>query len=110
MHTPGPWHRNIRPATRYPTIYAGDAPNHVHVAHLATRGIDAETAEANCDLITQAPAMLAALQWLLDDMTDAGEHADPATGTVYDSVANARAVLIAAGGTVHQPTKPTANE
>lgn len=56
-HTRGPWGRNIKPASKYNTIYAGDAPNHVHICHLNTRGLSAEEIEANCDLITAAPLM-----------------------------------------------------
>lgn len=44
-------------------------------------------------LADQRDALRAALVWLLDDMTDAGEDANPETGEVYDSVENARAVL-----------------
>jgi hypothetical protein len=33
------------------------------------------------------------LQWLVDDMTDAGEDRNPETGEVYDSVAAARKAL-----------------
>jgi hypothetical protein len=39
------------------------------------------------------PDLRAALQWLLDDLTDAGEDKDPETGETFDSVANAREVL-----------------
>ena len=44
------------------------------------------TARAHDDLV-------AALTWLLDDLTDAGEDHNPETGTIYDSVANARTAL-----------------
>lgn len=57
-HTPGPWHRNIAPASKYPTIFAG---RNTHVAVVKTQRDDAET-EANCDLITAAPEMLATLK------------------------------------------------
>lgn len=39
--------------------------------------------------------MASALQWLLDDMTDAEQHKDPNGDVEFDSVANARAKLMA---------------
>ena len=30
-HTPGPWHRNIPPATKYNTVFAG---RNTHVCHM----------------------------------------------------------------------------
>jgi hypothetical protein len=58
----------------------------------------AEAALANARLIATAPELLAALQWLVDDLTDAEEDRNPETGDEYDSVANARAVLAKARG------------
>lgn len=43
------------------------------------------------------PDMVAALQWLLDDMHDAGETHE-ASGNIFDSVGNAASALIHAGG------------
>jgi hypothetical protein len=40
-----------------------------------------------------AAELLAALQWLVDDLTDAEEDRNPETGEEYDSVANARTAL-----------------
>ena len=37
--------------------------------------------------------MYAALRWLVDDMSDAGEDVHPESGEVFDSVANAREAL-----------------
>jgi hypothetical protein len=55
-----------------------------------------------------APTLRAALTWLLDDFTDAGQDRDPVTGVEYDSVAYARAAL-AAGQTANpQCTAPIA--
>src|SRR5690349_9189461 len=34
-HTPGPWHRNIKPATKYPTVWSG---RNLHVAYVSTGG------------------------------------------------------------------------
>lgn len=54
-HTQGRWSRNIKPARKYSTIFAG---RNTHVAHLATGGLSDEEIEANCDLITAAPDLL----------------------------------------------------
>lgn len=59
-HTQGPWHRNIKPATRYPTIFAG---RNTHVAHVTTSGIPEAEVEANCDLIASAPELLRELEY-----------------------------------------------
>lgn len=53
-HTSGPWHRNIKPASKYTTIFAG---RNTHVAHVGVKGLTEEEIEANCDLITAAPDM-----------------------------------------------------
>lgn len=66
-HTPGPWHRNIAPATKYNTIFAG---KNTHVARLAVDGLSADEVEANCNLIAAAPDLLAALQRLVHPMAD----------------------------------------
>ena len=58
-HTTGPWHRNIKPASKYPTIFAG---RNTHVAQVVTQGLEPEEIEANCNLITAAPDMLEALE------------------------------------------------
>jgi hypothetical protein len=58
-HTPGPWHRNIKPAARYPVIFAG---RNSHVAQVISSGLTDEAIEANCNLIAAAPDLLAALQ------------------------------------------------
>lgn len=57
-HTPGPWHRNISPATKYPTVFAG---RNTHVAVVNTQ-LDAAEVEANCDLIAAAPELLEACE------------------------------------------------
>lgn len=59
QHTPGPWHRNIKPATHYNTIFAG---RNTHVTRLAVEGKTEAEVEANCALIVAAPDLLAALQ------------------------------------------------
>lgn len=62
LHTPGPWHRNIRPATKYPVIFAG---RNTHIAKVIDTGIGLSEVEANTDLITAAPELLAALRDLV---------------------------------------------
>lgn len=57
--TPGPWHRNIKPASSYPIIFAG---RNTHVAQVITRGLSIEEQEANTSLIASAPDLLEALR------------------------------------------------
>ena len=82
-----------------------NTPGHerIHVQHWATipeswLGTPEEKAE-RAELLAMVLELRGALQWLLDDMTDAGE-AFSESGEVFDSVANARDVLVKAGGTV----------
>jgi hypothetical protein len=67
-HTPGPWHRNIKPARKYPTIWAG---RNTHVAAIVpghpwgsgnNKGMSDEELEANINLIAAAPDMYEALK------------------------------------------------
>lgn len=98
-HTPGPWHRNIKPATKYGTIFAREAPRHTHVCHLAVTGLPPEEVEANCSLIVAAPD-------LLDTLRDVVEYAErfadlndePAGGGCRRSIAAARAAIAKAEG------------
>jgi hypothetical protein len=76
-HTRGGWNRNIRPASHYPTIYAG---RNTHIAVMKTTDIPDSELEANTDLIAAAPSLLLentklcelvraqeqAIEWLLD--------------------------------------------
>ncbi len=78
-HTPGPWGRNIKPASKYITIYAG---RNTHVAHLATGGLTEREIENNCNLIASAPQLLAALleaSRALTELDPLGEHHDAKT-------------------------------
>ena len=70
-HTPGPWHRNIKPATKYPTIFAG---RNTHVAHVATGGLPPEEVEANLRLIQAAPELRAALAAIVEEAEAACER------------------------------------
>lgn len=58
-HTPGPWHRNIKPASKYNVVFAG---RNTHVAAVKTEGLSEAEIEANMDLIAAAPELLDALQ------------------------------------------------
>jgi hypothetical protein len=64
-HTQGGWSRNIAPARKYSTIYAG---RNTHVAHLAKSGMTDEELEANANLIAAAPDLLEALQSIVKDV------------------------------------------
>lgn len=69
-HTPGPWHRNIPPATKYVVVWSG---RNTHVAKLCDDSrVSAEEAEANIDLITAAPELLEVLREIIAD----GMHCD----------------------------------
>lgn len=67
MHTPGPWHRNIPPAKKYPTIFAG---RNTHICVVQSLGLSDEEVEANTNLIVAAPELLDALKSLLQDAKD----------------------------------------
>lgn len=72
--TPGPWHRNIKPAAKYPTIFAG---RNTHVAVVQSRGLTDEEVEANCDLIAAASELLAALEGLRYMILDSRTFSHP---------------------------------
>lgn len=59
--TKGDWSRNIRPISRYPTIFAG---RNTHLAQVVSRGLPIEEAEANAEMITSAPEMAACIRKL----------------------------------------------
>ena len=67
-HTPGPWHRNIRANGHYPVVFAG---RNTHVCTASQQTDPAET-EANIDLLSAAPELLAACRAALlrDDVAD----------------------------------------
>lgn len=60
-HTPGPWHRNIKPASKYTTVWSG---RNKHVARVETRGLTEAEIEANISLIAAAPDLLEAMKRL----------------------------------------------
>lgn len=100
-HTQGGWGRNIKPASKYPIIYAG---RNTHVAQVITRGIPESEAEANADLIAAAPDLLAALEWMLPAYlaahADACRHSgEPSLQSVAgQQIAAARAAIAKAKG------------
>jgi hypothetical protein len=92
QHTPGPWSRNIKPATKYPTLFAG---RNTHICTVSVSGLPPETVEANLLLIRAAPDMLAAL-W---DIVDAEEHDGDASVCDFQTLqAIARAAIARATG------------
>lgn len=64
--TDGPWHRNIRPARKYPGIFHG---RNTHIAQLVPGNLSDEDAEAILDLIVSAPELLAACKSARDELT-----------------------------------------
>ena len=73
-HTPGPWYRNIPPATRYSVIFAGRA-THVAAVRFGSKlkqTLPDDEIEANCNLIAAAPDLLAALHDAQDRLRGAG--------------------------------------
>ena len=83
-HTPGPWHRNIKPATKYTVIFAG---RNTHVAAVIPGNLDPAEVEANMCLVRAAPDLLAACQaaegltaWALDN------GANAAAGAILDMI------------------------
>lgn len=108
-HTPGPWHRNIHPVSRYPIVFAG---RNTHIARVITQGLTDSEAEANCDLIAAAPDLLRELQSFVDRWS---KYPKPPTGeelNVY--LDSARAAIAKATGTPepaptvarHVPSRP----
>ena len=69
-HTKGPWHRNIAPATKYSTIYAG---SNTHICHLVNGGLTELEVESNCNLIAAAPELLEALTYMVSDHKELSE-------------------------------------
>lgn len=72
--SPGPWHRNIKPARKYNTIFAGRS---THVAYVATQGLTDDEIEANIDLIVEGPSMRDALIGARNALLKALPHVPP---------------------------------
>jgi hypothetical protein len=89
-HTPGGWNRNIPPASKYATIFAG---RNTHVCVLSVKGLPDEEVEANANLIAAAPDLLEALQAAAHLLRTAGAVMDGADVRTIN-----RAILRACGG------------
>ena len=94
QHTPGPWHRNIPPATRYNTIFAG---RYEHIAGIR-HAKDGDEAEANHNLICAAPDLLAVLEDAEFLLRKAGQIAGPMQDSFNRSAEDARVVIAKARG------------
>jgi hypothetical protein len=88
--TPGNWHRNIKPASKYPTIFAG---RNTHVATVNTTGMSEEEIEANISAIAALPDLIEALQGMIKYSTfnEGWQDENP------EYVEKARAALTKAG-------------
>jgi hypothetical protein len=92
-HTPGPWFRNVPPATKYVTIFNGPNGKHGHVVDvIPCRGVPLEQAEANLSLIADAPAMLATLAKLCA-VFDLDEHDQDRAHAEACAIAEARTLV-----------------
>lgn len=94
-YTKGGWHRNVPPATKFPTIFAG---RNTHVARVVVDGgLTPEEIEANCNLIAAAPRLLEALI-ALESAARTGEI-DATAGT--KALEQARKAIDTAFGVYH---------
>lgn len=85
-HTQGGWNRNIKPASKYPVIFAG---RNTHVAMVCTSGLSEEEIEANINLIAAAPDLLEALRgMLLEAQGDITPACDKARAIINKAVDN----------------------
>lgn len=90
-HTPGPWHRNIKPASKYTVIFAG---RNKHIAAVKTIGLSEAEIEANMDLIVAAPRLLDALRAARRQVAEDRDgliagHKNFATGRIEDDLGRA---------------------
>lgn len=109
-HTPGPWHRNIPPASKYPTVWSG---RNTHVAAICPGAprrsgngcsMSEEEQEANINLIAAAPELLAALRLLEQRVLANGEwddgcfyHRGTSAPELQEPLALARAAIAKTG-------------
>ena len=68
MHSPIPWHRNIKPASKYPVIFSGQ---NTHVCQVISRGLTDDQVEANCDLIVAAVNFHETMRAILSEAVEA---------------------------------------
>lgn len=88
-HTAGTWQRNIPPASKYPTIFAG---RNTHVARVVTEGLPPEEIEANTDLIVASPALLSLARRFVTTLNQAGvkpvvDSDNPLEALHFDAIA-----------------------
>lgn len=95
QHTPGPWHRNIPPATKYTTVWSG---RNTHVAYVSPTGLNSEEVEANINLVTAAPDLLAALEGLMACVTIEDDRAVIHMATLSPEVRACGAAIAKARG------------
>lgn len=104
QHTPTPWHRNIPPIKKYPTIFSG---RNAHVfGFIPSRGMSAEQAEADADFMLRAVnahddlvAALASMISLVHSMLPKHQQSDSSLDNIPQVIA-ARAALAKARGDV----------
>lgn len=102
-HTPGPWHRNIKPASHYPVVFAG---RNTHVAMVVSNGLPEDEVEANIALVTAAPELLAALILAEEFVT---RHTEDWYVSGQNDLAVIRAAIAKAKGEHHVPTVQDVN-
>lgn len=85
-YTPGPWYRNIN--AKYP-VYAGEAPNHIHIASILKDAPESER-EANLRLITAAPELLEALKAIHGHLVNGDKATAVMTELARAAIAKAR--------------------
>ena len=94
QHTPGPWNRNIAPATKYCVIFAGRNEHIASIRHCK----EGDEAEANHNLITAAPDLLAALEDSEFLLRKAAQVSGPIQDSFRRSAEDARAAIAKARG------------
>jgi len=94
QHTPGPWHRNVAPATKYCVIFAGRNEHIASIRHCK----EGDEAEANHNLITAAPDLLAALEDSEFLLRKAAQVSGPIQDSFRRSAEDARAAIAKARG------------
>lgn len=122
-HTPEPWGYDMPfivapdPTGQHPDIYIAEIAVDDEEGRIALHEQHEANARRICAAVNACASLstgaleqdvvghlLRALHWLVEDLTDAGEDANPETGEVYASVQNARDTLILAES--HSPRLP----
>ena len=84
-YTEGPWHRNIKPAKKYPTVFAG---RNTHILTMATKGLSDEAVEANINLVVAAHELLDAAELVLSGLNARIENAPRGAIPVFLGISN----------------------